>query len=133
MVIEWLELSIPITSLDFVYGVCLLEVAIHWKAPTSYYFLFVVAMMSDMVSALLGFERLKKEDPAVKGSVKDMQRPCDVQFKMTEIILRAVTEDRMFGADVVPEVLETGCRCVLHHLMYLRHLQTMLDITLQQR
>ena len=44
------------------------------------------------------WERLKKEDPAVKASVKDMQRPCDVQFKMTEIILRAVTEDRMLGA-----------------------------------
>jgi hypothetical protein len=30
--------------------------------------------------------------------------------------------------DVVPEFLETGCRGVFHHLMYLRHLQTMLDI-----
>ena len=28
--------------------------------------------------------------------------------------------------DVVPEFLETGCRGVLHHLMYLCHLQTML-------
>jgi hypothetical protein len=45
------------------------------------------------------WERLKKEDPAVKAFVKDMQRPCDGQFKMTEkTILRAVTEDRMFGA-----------------------------------
>jgi hypothetical protein len=35
--------------------------------------------------------------------------------------------------DVVPEFLETGCSGVLHHLMYLRHLQTMLDILLQQR
>jgi hypothetical protein len=35
--------------------------------------------------------------------------------------------------DVVPEFLETGCSGVLHHLMDLRHLQTMLDIPLQQR
>ena len=48
-------MSIPITSLEFVYGVCLFDVAIHWKAPTFYHFLFVVVMMSDMVSALLGF------------------------------------------------------------------------------
>jgi hypothetical protein len=27
------------------------------------------------------WERLKKEDPAVKAFVKDMQRPCDGQFK----------------------------------------------------
>jgi hypothetical protein len=45
------------------------------------------------------WERLKKEDPAVKAFVKDMQRPCDGKFKMTEeTILRAVMEDRMFGA-----------------------------------
>jgi hypothetical protein len=44
------------------------------------------------------WERLKKEDPAVKGFVKDMERPCDGQFKITETILRAVMEDRMFGA-----------------------------------
>ena len=45
------------------------------------------------------WERLKKEDPAMKAFVKDMQRPCDGQFKMTEeTILRAVMEDRMFGA-----------------------------------
>ena len=45
------------------------------------------------------WERLKKEDPPVKAFVKDMQRPCDWQFKMTvETILRAVMEDRMFGA-----------------------------------
>jgi hypothetical protein len=35
----------------------------------------------------------------MKAFVKDMQRPCDGQFKMTEeTILRAVMEDRMFGA-----------------------------------
>ena len=35
------------------------------------------------------WERLKKEDAAVKAFVTDMQRPCDGQFKMTEeIILR---------------------------------------------
>jgi hypothetical protein len=45
---------IPITSLEFVHGVGLLDVAIHWKAPTSYHFLFVVALMSDMVSGVLG-------------------------------------------------------------------------------
>jgi G:T-mismatch repair DNA endonuclease (very short patch repair protein) len=45
------------------------------------------------------WERLKKEDPAVKAFVKDMQRPCDGQFKMTEeTILRAVVENRMLGA-----------------------------------
>jgi G:T-mismatch repair DNA endonuclease (very short patch repair protein) len=46
------------------------------------------------------WELLKKEDPAVKAFVKDMQRPCDGQFNMTEetTILRAVMEDRMFGA-----------------------------------
>jgi hypothetical protein len=45
------------------------------------------------------WERLKKEHPAVKAFVKDMQRPCDGQFKMMEeTILRAVMEDRMFGA-----------------------------------
>ena len=54
-VVQMTIMSIPITSLEFVCGVCLFDVAIHWKAPTSYYFLFVVAMMSDMVSALLGF------------------------------------------------------------------------------
>jgi G:T-mismatch repair DNA endonuclease (very short patch repair protein) len=30
------------------------------------------------------WERLKKEDPAVKAFVKDMQRPCNGKFKMTE-------------------------------------------------
>jgi hypothetical protein len=45
------------------------------------------------------WERLKKEDPAVKALVKDMQRPCDGQFKMTEeTILGAAMEDRMLGA-----------------------------------
>ena len=45
------------------------------------------------------WERLKKEDPAVKTFVKDMQRPCDGQLKMTEeTILRAVMENRMVGA-----------------------------------
>jgi hypothetical protein len=44
------------------------------------------------------WERLKKEDPAVKAFITDRQRPCDGQFKMTEeTILRAVMEDRMFG------------------------------------
>ena len=43
------------------------------------------------------WERLKKEDPAVKAFVKDMQRPCDGKFKMTEeTILRAVMKDLMF-------------------------------------
>ena len=48
-------MSMPITSLELVHGVGLLYVPIHLKAPTSYYFLFMVALMSDMVSALLGF------------------------------------------------------------------------------
>jgi G:T-mismatch repair DNA endonuclease (very short patch repair protein) len=60
------------------------------------------------------WERLKKEDPAVKSFVKDLQRPCDGQFKMTEeTILRAVMEDRMFGAlevDLeVPDHLKGKC------------------------
>jgi hypothetical protein len=75
------------------------------------------------------------------------------QFNMTEeTILRAVMEDRMFGALevdlVVPDHLKVkfaglrvtpifvGCNVhspVLHHMMYLRHLQTMLGIPLQQR
>ena len=54
------------------------------------------------------WERLKK---AVKAFVKDMHRPCDGQLKMAgETILRAVMEDRMFGAlevDIeVPEHLK---------------------------
>jgi hypothetical protein len=48
-------MSMPMTSLEYVHGVDLLDVAIHWKAPTSYHFLFVVALMSDMVSGVLGF------------------------------------------------------------------------------
>jgi hypothetical protein len=52
---EMQTVSIPITSLEFVCGVCLFDVAIHWKAPTFYHFLVVVVMMSDMVSALLSF------------------------------------------------------------------------------
>ena len=35
----------------------------------------------------------------MKAFLKDMQRPCDGQFKMTEeTILRAVMEDQMLGA-----------------------------------
>ena len=45
------------------------------------------------------WDRLKKEDPAVKAFVKSRQRPCDGQFKMSEeTILEAVMNDRMFGA-----------------------------------
>jgi hypothetical protein len=38
-----LVISVIRNTLEFVHGVGLLDVAIHWKAPTSYHFLFVVA------------------------------------------------------------------------------------------
>ena len=54
-VVQMTIMFIPITSLEFIHGIGLLDVAIHWKAPISYHFLFVVALMSDMVSGVLGF------------------------------------------------------------------------------
>ena len=48
-------MSMSTTFLEFVHGVGFLDVAIHWKAPTFYHFLFVVALMSDMVSGVFGF------------------------------------------------------------------------------
>jgi hypothetical protein len=44
-VVQMTIMSMPISSLEFVHGVGLIDVAIHWKAPTSYHFLFVVALM----------------------------------------------------------------------------------------
>ena len=41
-VVRMTIMSMPITSLEFVHGVGFLDVAIHWKAPTSYHFLFDV-------------------------------------------------------------------------------------------
>jgi hypothetical protein len=42
-VVKMTIMSMPTTSLEFVHGVGFLDVLIHWKAPTSYHFLFVVA------------------------------------------------------------------------------------------
>jgi hypothetical protein len=64
-------MAMLITSLEFVHGVDHLDIAIHWKTPTSYRFLFVVALMSDMVSALLGcpFQPFNLHSLKTSGSV----------------------------------------------------------------
>ena len=43
--------------------------------------------------------RLKKQDPELKAFVKDMQRPCGGEIKMTEdTILQTVMDEKLFGA-----------------------------------
>ena len=55
VLVQMTIMPMPITSLEFINGVGIFTESIYWKAPTSYRFLFVVAMVTNILSTLLGF------------------------------------------------------------------------------